>query len=471
MISLFTGALGLFLFALLFKRNRVAFVAGFFILFSLGYRILDVVYVDLFGPIYAVELDRYVGGNLATPMFVLSCLAFLLPLWFFYRPAALELKLGAGPISRLPLYASIRRWTFLLLAAFIGIVYLDMLRKGTIPLLVGMDRLEYNLIAGVLHNPLYSLSFLLAFTLGTFTVLPRLQGGRYDLRFAMLFLVMLAYWILTGNRFSVFYRDTSFFVLPFAAVFAMERYGRLARITRRDAWSALLSFRVIVPIVVILSTITVVGLLINSYYDVRGYADPVYMIGQRTFVQPIQLWDATWSTLDFDQVFNFNANASEFLFRNPIEAGSNTSIQYLMVKELGYFRAASLLLNARQQYAGGYPEILFELFGAWLTIPILFIFGTVTAWLLRLSMLALSKGRLFTCLMAVYVYYGFTLTYIGGMLNFLFALSFFIKLVLLGFAVAFEGKLLQRLGAGSGAAAPAPHRFPLPRTHARESAP
>src|SRR5438128_9928643 len=237
MISLFTGAVGLFLFALLFKRNRVAFVAGFFLLFSLGYRILDVIYVDLFGPIYAVELDRYVGGNLAAPMFVLSALAFLLPLWFFYRPAAMERKLGPGPIPRLPYFTSIRRWAFVLLTVFIGIVYLDMLRHGTIPLLVGMDRLEYNRMAGVLHNPLYELSFLLATTLGTLTVLPRLQGGRYDLRFAMLFLSMLAYWILTGNRFSVFYRDLSFFVLPFAVVVAMESYGRLPKIPRRDAWS------------------------------------------------------------------------------------------------------------------------------------------------------------------------------------------------------------------------------------------
>jgi hypothetical protein len=313
---------------------------------------------------------------------------------------------------------------------------------------------------------------MLAVTLGMFTELPRLQGGRYDLRFALLFLVMLAYWILTGNRFSIFYRDTCFFVLPFAAVFAMERYNRLPRITRRDAWSALLSFKVIVPIVVILSGITIIGLLINSYYDVRGYADPVYMIAQRTFVQPIQLWDTTWATLDFDQIFTFNTNVSDFLFYNPIEAGSNTSIQYLMVKELGYFRVAQLL-NFGQQYAGGYPEILFELFGAWVAIPIMFILGTVTAWLLRLAMLALSQGRLLTSFFAVYVYYGFTLTYIGGMLNFMFALSFLLKIVLLVLAVAFEGKLLQRLGGGRppAEAAPAPRRFPLPRTHARESAP
>src|SRR5436190_12208615 len=145
MISLLTGLLGLLLFALLFRRNRVAFVAGFFILFSLGYRVIDVVYVDLFGPIYAVELDRYVGGNLATPMFVLSCLAFLLPLWIAYRPSAIERKLGTGPIPRMAYFDSLRRWGFILIAGFIGIVYLDMLRKGTIPLLVGMDRLQYNL--------------------------------------------------------------------------------------------------------------------------------------------------------------------------------------------------------------------------------------------------------------------------------------------------------------------------------------
>ena len=454
MISIFSALLGLGLMALMFRRNRAAFVAGFFILFSLGYRIVDVLYLDLFGPIFAIELGYHVGGNIATPMFVVASLAFLIPLWIAFRPAAMTRKLG-GQIPNLPYFTAVRRAAFPACAAFIALVYLDMLRLGTVPLLVGMDRLEYNLQAGALHNPLYSLSFLLVMILSIFTVLPRLQGGRYDLRFAMLFLALLAYWVLTGNRFSIFYRDIAFFMLPFGTVLAMETYGKLPKIDRRDAWSALFSSRVVVPIVIGIAAVTLVGLVLNSYYDVRGYSDPVYQIAQRTFVQPVEFWDVTWSRVDFDEAFAVRREVADFLFVNPIEPSSNTTIQYLMVQELGYFYAAKLI-GINQQFAGGYPEILFELFSPWLAVPVMFVFGTITTLLLRLGTVALSRGQWLTSIMAIYVYFGFTLTYIGGMLNFLIATTFMVKIALLIAVAIFESAALKRMASRS--ARPLPSR-------------
>jgi len=445
MISILTVALGLAMVVLLFRRNRLAIVAGFFVLFTLTYRMVDVLFLDLFGPTHSIELSRYVGGNSAAPMFVLACMAFLIPLGIVFRPAAMKRKLG-GQLPNLPYFRAVRRWAFPVLAAFIAIVYLDMLRLGTVPLLVGMDRIEYNPQAGALHLPLYELSFLLSMVLGLLTVLPRLQGGRFDLSFALLFLALLAYWMLTGNRFSVFFTDISYFALPYATVMGMERYGKLPKVARRDAWSALFSSRVVVPIITLFSAVTLTGLVINSYYDVRGYSDPYYQITQRVFVQPVQLWDATWSEVDFDEGLAVHRDVADFLFVNPIQAGSNTSIQYLMAKELGYFRTARLL-RIGQQYAGGYPEILFELFSPWLAIPILFLFGTITALLLRMSTIALSRGRLFTAIMAVYVYFGFTLIYAGGMLNFLIAATFAVKIVILVMASFLEGPMLERLAA------------------------
>jgi Family of unknown function (DUF6418) len=470
MISLLAALLGLGLVVFMFRRNRTAFVAGFFILFTITYRIVDVLFLDLFGPTYATELGRYVGGNTATPMFVLACMAFLIPLMIVFRPSAMRRKLG-GQIADLPYFMAVRRWALPVLAAMIGIVYLDMLRLGTVPLLVGMDRIEYNLQAGVLHRPLYELSFMPSVILGIMTVLPRLQGGRFDLRYTLLFLSLLVYWILTGNRFSIFYTDVCYFVLPFGTVVAMETYGKLARIARRDAWSALFSSRVVIPIVMALSAVTLTGLVINSYYDVRGYADPLYQVTQRVFVQPVQFWDSTWADVDFDEGPEIRRDVAEFLFVNPIAAKSNTSIQYLMAKEIGFFRTAQLIAIG-QQYAGGYPEILFELFSAWLAVPILFLFGTITALLLRMSAIALSRGRLATSVMAVYVYFGFTLIYAGGMLNFLIAGSFAFKIVVLILAAFLEGPMLERLAA-SGGRAPAAHPAKSFRSVARprESAP
>lgn len=452
MISLLAAFFGLLLVGLLFRNNRAAFVAGFFILFSLIYRIVDILYLDLVGPTYAIELGRYVGGNIATPMFVLSCLAFLVPLWVVYRPAALARKLG-GQLPDLPYYASLRRWAFPICAGFIGLVYLDMLRKGTIPLLIGMDRLDYNLIAGVLHNPLYELSFLLTTTLGIFTVLPRLQGGRFDLRFAMLFLAILFYWILTGNRFSIFYREISFFLLPFAAVIAMEATGKLAKIPRRDAWSAIVSSRVVVPAAAVLAAGTLTGLLINNFYDVRNYADPLFQMTQRAFVQPVQFWDVTWMETDFVRDLTPSRDAMRQVFEDPINANGNTTIQYLMSRELGYFRAAQLIRHG-QQYAGGYPEIFFDLFGPWIGMVLIALLGVISALLLRISTIALTRGKLFTSLMAVYVYFGFCLTYIGGMLNFLMAPSFAIKVILLLIAMHLEGQVVANVQGARGRARP-----------------
>ena len=452
MISLLAAFFGLLVVGLLFRSNRAAFVAGFFILFSLIYRIVDILYLDLFGPTFAIELGRYVGGNIATPMFVLCCFAFLVPLWIVYRPAAMARKLGAQ-LPDLPYYASLRRWAFPGCAGFIGLVYLDMLRKGTIPLLVGMDRLDYNVIAGVLHNPLYELSFILTTTLGIFTVLPRLQGGRFDLRFAILFLAILFYWILTGNRFSIFYREISFFLLPFAAVLAMEAHGKLAKISRRDAWSAIVSSRVVVPMAAVLAAGTLTGLLINNFYDVRNYADPLFQMTQRAFVQPVQFWDVTWAHTDFARDLTPSRDALRQVFVNPINPDGNTTIQYLMSRELGYFRAARLI-GFGQQYAGGYPEIFFDLFGPWIGLVLIVLLGVVSALLLRLSTVALTQGKLFTSLMAVYVYFGFSLTYIGGMLNFVLAPSFAAKIIILLLAMYLEGAVVANVQRPRGTARP-----------------
>lgn len=443
MISIFFAALGIFLIARLFRKNKAAFTAGFFILFSLSYRIVDILYVDLAGPLYAIELEHYVGGNSATPMFVVACAAFILPLWYMYRPDYMRRKLG-GPIPDLPFYANLSNLAFVCCTAFLVLMYGNMLRVGTIPLLAGMDRLDYQNIAGPLHNQFYEVSFLFTTTLAIFTVLRRLQGGRYDIRFVMLFLTLLFYWVLTGNRFSIFYRELSFYAAPFAAVLVMQNSGKLKRIGRRDAWSMLVSSRVVVPLASVLATGAAIGLMINSYYNVRDYSDPVFQMTQRALVQPVQLWASTWNDVDFRHSFMPSFSVFDQVFFHPLSTEGNTTIQYLMGKELGYFRAAELI-SYGQQYAGGYPEILFEIFGPWLAVPAMFLLGMATAFLLRLGTVALSRGTLLTALLSVYVYYGFTLTYIGGFLSFFIAISYIAKVFALLMAMVLEARFVARL--------------------------
>jgi len=442
MISIFSALLGLTAVVMLFRRNKPAFVAGIFVLFSLTYRIVDVAYLDLFGPVYAIELERYVGGGTATPIFVVSCLCFILPLWLICRPNKM-LASVTGPIPDEGYYDSLRQGALVGCTIALIIVYGDMLRRGVIPLFVGMDRLEYNLISGIFHRGLYELNFLFSGILGVFTTLARLQGQRYDLRFVALFLALLAYWALTGNRASAFVVSLCYFALPFAAVLAMEATGRLEAMKPRDAWSALASRRVIVPVALIATLGMLIGLLINSYYDVRNYSDPLYQITQRVFVQPVQFWAATWSDLDFTEDLLPSSDVWQQVIFNPLNPNSNTTIQYLMMRELGIFRAMELIALG-QQYAGGYPEIFFDLFGAWVSLPMLALFGIVTVSTLRVATVSLAKGKVLSSIMAIYIYFGFTLAYIGGMLNFLLAATFALKVFGLMLALWWEGAILSR---------------------------
>lgn len=125
----------LFLF-LLWKKQRPIFFAGFFILFGLIYRIVDAVYLDLAGPVYAIELERYIGGNGAAPAFILSCFAFFLPLAVLLRRDRLTRGIpGLQPET--PYHALLRKGAFAGLCALILFLYVDMVRIGTIPLFSG----------------------------------------------------------------------------------------------------------------------------------------------------------------------------------------------------------------------------------------------------------------------------------------------------------------------------------------------
>ncbi|HEU5067773.1 MAG TPA: DUF6418 domain-containing protein [Sphingomicrobium sp.] len=441
MISVATGLLGIFFLVLLWRKRPAAFVAGFFIIFQILLRLPDIIYLDLYGPVYSIQLSKHVGGDIASPYFLLACLCFLGPLFYMFRPSYLAKRI-AGPIPNLPAYRTMQRFALIGCAAIIGVAYLDMFRIGTIPLFTGMDRTEYEIIAGPTYSILYNIGFMLTSALAIFAFLPRLQGGQVDIRFVALFIALMMFWVFTGNRFSIFYRDMSFFMIAVSALVWMTGAGRLQRRSARDAWSALISSRVLVPIGIAMSGVIIAGLLRNSYYNVRGYADPIFEMTQRIMVQPVELYASAWTELDIHR-FAINWDAIDFLFFSPLATAANTTVQYLMTIELGYFRTVELI-DSGTQYAGGYPEILLYVLGGWYSLPAMLIFGIITVALLRLAVLSISKGHLITALLAIYVYYGFTLFYIGGMLNFLTAPSYWLKMIALTLAYYGEGPVLAK---------------------------
>lgn len=437
MLSVASTMLLLSLIIGIYAKRKAAFVAAFFLIFPFTTRMIDVMYIDLFGPVFASELGRYIGGGSAAPIFAYAACAFLLPLLVLFRDTG---GVGPAPALRawLPYHSSITRIAFVAAAVLVASLYGNMAMTGTVPLLVGMDRLEYNLIAGDFHNSVYGFNFLVNFLLGAMTVLPRLNGRDFDLRFSLLFGLLLLYWVLTGNRFSVFFVQFSFYFMPFAAVILARASGVIGPLGPNSALQRFLASRALKLFGVAIAVACVGGLVVNSYYNVRGYRDPIQQIEERILVQPVELWLATWEQVSFkDKRELISKEAIDGLFVNPIDATKNTTIQYLMTKELGYFRSAELH-RIGQQYNGGYPEIHFEIFNPWLALLILPLVGLLTAFILKTTITMLRKNMVLTSIMATYVYFGFSLHYIGGMINFITAPSFAVKVMLLIIAYFWE---------------------------------
>lgn len=410
-------------------NRRAAILAAAFLLFSLVTRTLSLIYVDLADPIYSEQLDLMVGGGSSMPLFACSVLIPVLLLSYVFRPA------GIGYIAAIKPRPGVGRdraaaFVLVFLGLFISALYGDLITRGPIPLFADIDRLEYNAqMAGPLHSLVFDFGFLLAGLLGIMFVRPRVAGRDFDFAFLGLYLAMLAYFALTGNRFSAFYSFTSFFVLPLAAVPALSSCGRLPPPPGRSAWKRLLCSRLVVWSTLVVALVGIAGLLLNSVIYVRAYDDPLAFFAERILVQPVELWWATWHDLAVDARPD-STMIWEALFGNPIDPTRNTSIQMLMVKYLGWERATQLL-EMGQQYAGGYPEVLFDLFGPWLALPVALLFSIPTALLLRLIVISTCEGRILTAVMALYVYFGFSLLYVGGMLNFLAVWTFWVKVCLL----------------------------------------
>jgi hypothetical protein len=181
---------------------------------------------------------------------------------------------------------------------------------------------------------------------------------------------------------------------------------------------------------------------LNRIVDTQGtlarFLDPktLFRIEQRILVQPIHMWFMTWDRV-VERHDRDPAGAFDFVFDNDHAREGNRSIQYLMSRTLPAERAA-YLKSVGNQFAGGYPEIFYELLGPWVAWLAIALFAGVTALLLRHWLLSVLRGHFLTAFFAAYVYYAFLVMYIGGMLNFLIVSTFWTKVALLAFFSWYE---------------------------------
>jgi hypothetical protein len=405
------------------------FAALFFLLFGFTLRMASALYVGMFGPVFATNLSRYIGDvGGASLVFSASIVVFLVAASLTLRPRSILAR--AYPAARFQA-DRIAGLAFMGMATFVAVMYGDMLLRGTIPLFSFMERNVYtNEYAGIFHKAFFEFSFLFAFIMGFFLVRPRLQGKSYELRYLFILLALFAYFILTGHRFSIFFSFTAFFIIPLSALQVLSQTGRLRPSDDPEQLKKVVGFaKAFAPLIIIVLIGAIAFALYNSIYNVRGYADPVQAFIQRSLVQPTELWWATWDH-SILRGGRDGAQAFDLMFVNPVDGQRNTGIQFLMVKELGYERAAELLAYG-EQFAGGYPEVFFELLGPFWAWPALIGFAFLTLNFLRIAMTAVINQRLGTAIFAIYLFYGFSILYIGGMLNFLLAFTLYVKIILL----------------------------------------
>ena len=425
-------SLVLFVASLIYLRRVTGLYALFaisFLLFGFILRMASATYIEFFGPVYALHFGRYIQSyGIAGLVFTLSLIVVLAATALFLQPKAIFPK--NYPVIRYRI-DQIANAAIVSFSLYVFAMYGDMLIRGVIPLFTFMERDTYtNNYAGIFHKVFFQFNFLFAFLLGFFFVRPRLQGGAFDLRYLAILMALYFYFVLTGHRFSIFFAVTAFFLIPVSAVWLQARAGRLPRSRDPEQVRRILAVaRMAAPFIVLLLLALTSYALYNSLFNVRSYSDPVQAFVQRSLVQPTELWWVTWESSIRNGELN-QARAFHQMFVDPIDGTRNTGIQFLMAKELGHARAASLLFYG-EQYAGGYPEVLFELLGPYWAWPAMFVFAGVTLNFLRIAFIAVLNQRLGTAIFSIFLFYGFSVLYIGGMLNFLQAPTLYVKIALL----------------------------------------
>jgi hypothetical protein len=446
-IAITVSGTALFLCILFVAAYRpVILISFFFILFTLVWRTAATMFIDLAGPVLSSQTDRYIGPGLATPLHVLAYVITLAPFFLLLRPAAVQAWVSNADRSRAaPDMVTLSGVTIVLSLVFVGCLYVDLIRIGSIPLFARIERFVYTVqYAGAAHRWLILYGNFVTFWWGVMFAAERLRNRRIDIRYLGMLGLLMLYMFLTGNRFSAFYSFGSFFVIPLAGVIAVEVRDRRSAVPfawigkafqRRD----LIAFSAVVVLAAIVSCVGIYNNLVN----VRQFQgdEIASQFWERLLVQPSELG---W--ISYQRVFNFGQwqpdRVYDFLFQAPLDASRNTTPQYLMLETIGEPRTYEHI-SGGFQFAGGFPEIFFELFGPLYAWPFIFGAGYIAAGLTAAVVKGVIQGRYASTFLSLYVLFGFYVMYIGGMLNFIATPAYWVKVAALAIALWMEARLAR----------------------------
>jgi len=431
---------------LLLKRPHI-FFAFFFIILTLVWKLTAAIYIDISGPLYAEQIAREIGPSMSSPILLACYLAILLPFLFVLRERRVALLLEELRSSKRhnDIILQIRNPIFSVCVIYLALLFLDLFRIGVIPVLEGLERYEYTAeSSGPFHIFLVTYGNIFAFHLGVFHFYPKLHTPRSDNRFLAILLGLFVYCVLTGNRFSTFYSFGSCFLVPYGAVLLCKEnqpgvHGTRDSLPRKIGRFFRLLLGSWKPRLILLTLVAFTSFgLYNNLTFVRGYTPEQARekFVHRSLVQPAEIWWLTYERVIVERRYH-PGDAFHFLFVDPIDSDRNTTIQYLMVLATGEELATS---HARMShvYAGGFPEIFFELFDVYFALPVLLVVGLVTAELLYQLLKAFLSGHFWSLFWTYYVLYALLVMFIGGMLNYLTNLIFWCKVTAMIVSIAWE---------------------------------
>jgi len=441
-VLLFGMSFFVFLFYLLSWRP-VILVSFFFIIFTLAWRMSATMFIDLAGPVYSSQLVRDIGPGTATIIHSLAYIISLVPFLYYFRSEAIEeWRADAQRNGAIRGKRTLSDITFLLSLIFLSFLFFDLVRRGSIPLFHRIERFNY--AGGSAHRWMNRYENFVAFWWGLMFTAEYIRQRRIDWRMLALLFASAVYALLTGNRFSAFYSQCSFFLTPCAAIIALKYKSSdgslLSWINRRFA-SRVARLATAGCLVVAAGTISFA--IYNNLANVRGFVgDDIWRQAfDRTLIQPSEIG---WTS--YERVFEANQTepsvAFHLLFEDPLEPDRNTSIQYLMLATIGEPRTHEHLSRGFQ-FAGGFPEIFFELFGPYLAWPFLLGTGCITAALTAYVVRGALLGNYASAFLSLYVLYGFYVMYIGGMLNFATTRTYWIKIALFAMTLLIEASLAR----------------------------
>ena len=427
---------------ILVARLPYLVVLFIFVLFTFTWRTFSTLYIDLTGPVYSSQLERVVGPGSSTVVQTLSYFATLAPFLFIFRPDAMQklAQLAPEPARRRSDEFTAGDAIFYLSLAFVVLLYFELVRIGIVPLVEGMERFDYtNKYASFAHVLLFEKGNLLAFVWGAVFAYTWIVEERFDLRIIGLVLAIFVYAFVTGNRFSAFYSVGSFFLSPLGAVMVLIHFRETATagIVRMQEIMRSNVFLAGVLMTVLTAVLVAIGMY-NNLVNVRGYTgtEAVERFKERSLIQPSEMWWVTYERIYLTGNWQPQL-AYQFLFVNPIDAERNTTPQLLMSKAISSQRTYRHILSGFQ-FAGGFPEVFFELFGKRWAWPMLFFVGLCSAVLMYIVLRSIIIGALATAFLAQYVLYGLLVMYIGGMLNFILPWTYWVKIVALIIALTIE---------------------------------